>query len=128
MRAEGKSGAYRLDIGLDSLLHAWLKDCCVTGQNHYVFGASRQINIIGILEGNDTHKPVELGARYRCDRFDMLGRVAFGGFIDQRFYVDRLHRIIKSMGTEKNKLHDSLFIRLTSEEYRAALHVMALWW
>lgn len=58
----------------------------------------------------------------------MLGRVAFGGFIDQKFYVDRLHRIIKSMGTEKNKLHDSLFIRLTSEEYRAALHVMALWW
>ena len=83
---------------------------------------------LGILEGNDTHKPVELGARYRGDRFDMLGRVAFGGFIDQKFYVDRLHRIIKSMGTEKNKLHDSLFIRLTSEEYRAALHVMALWW
>ena len=128
MREKGKTGAYRLDVGIDSLLHAFLKDCCMTGQNHYVFGASRQMNIIGMLEGEESYKPVELGARYRGDRFDMLCRVAFGGFIDQKFYVDRLHRIIKSMGTEKNKLHDSLFIRLTCEEYRACLHVMALWW
>ena len=46
----------------------------------------------------------------------------------ERVTLERELDVLETEFREKNKLHDSLFIRLTCEEYRACLHVMALWW